>query len=65
MTNGIILPIILFAPAWWPSVSFGQRASFEDLTGAETVTPQRPPQPVPPESKRILGIIPNNRPGPV
>jgi hypothetical protein len=60
MTKSFILPIIFFA-ACWPSLSFGQPASFEDLTGAETVTPQRPPQPVPLESKRILGIIPNNR----
>jgi hypothetical protein len=57
MTNGIIASLVLFASAWWPSPSFGQQASFEDLTASESVTPQ----PLPVESKRILGIIPNNR----
>jgi hypothetical protein len=61
MTNGTIASLILFASAGWPSFSFAQPASFEDLTEAEAVTPQQPRQPVPQESKRILGIIPNNR----
>jgi hypothetical protein len=33
----------------------------EVLTEAESVTPQPAPQPLPVESKRILGIIQNNR----
>jgi|HubBroStandDraft_1064217.scaffolds.fasta_scaffold205632_2 hypothetical protein len=57
MTKTIILPIILFASACWPSPSFGQQASFEDLIASESAAPQ----PLPIESKRILGIIPNNR----
>src|SRR6202034_2838154 len=57
MTNGIILLIL---SACWPALSFGQQGSFEDLTAAESVTPQ----PAPPESKRIFGIIPNNRTSP-
>jgi hypothetical protein len=57
MTNGIILLIL---SACWPAISFGQQGSFEDLTAAESVTPQ----PDPPESKRIFGIIPNNRTSP-
>jgi hypothetical protein len=60
VTNRIILFIILFASACWPSQSFGQQASFEDLTASESVTPQ----PLPAESKRIFGIIPNNRTSP-
>ena len=65
MTNCIIASLVLFASACWPSLSFGQHASFEDLTEAERVTPQPapqpPPRPLPKESKRIFGIIPNNR----
>jgi hypothetical protein len=57
MTNGIILPIILLASACWPSLSFGQPASFEDLTAVESVNAQ----PLPLENTRILGIIPNYR----
>src|SRR5579862_7702717 len=59
MTNGIISLIIL--SACWPSLSFGQQASFEDLTEPESITPHPAPQLAPPESKRIFGIIPNNR----
>jgi hypothetical protein len=57
MTENIILPIILFASACWPSPSFAQQASSEDLTESKSAAPQ----PLPIESKRILGIIPNNR----
>ncbi len=69
MTNGKCALVILFASACWPSLSFSQPATFEDLTGSESVTPQPPPpQPLdqapPPESKRIFGIIPNNRTSP-
>jgi hypothetical protein len=60
MTNGIIASFILFASACCASLSFGQPATFEDLTGPESVTPQ----PLPAESKRIFGIIPNNRTSP-
>jgi hypothetical protein len=69
MTNGKLALVILFASACWPSLSFGQQASFVDLTEPESVTPQ-PPPPQPPyqapplESKRIFGIIPNNRTSP-
>jgi hypothetical protein len=63
MTNGIILLIIL--SACWPSLSRGQQPSFVDLTEPESVTPlppsKTPPQSAPVESKRIFGIIPNNR----
>jgi hypothetical protein len=58
MTNGIILFITL--SACWPSFSFGQHASFEDLITPESSTPL-PPEPPPLESKRIFGIIPKNR----
>jgi len=69
MTNCIIASLILFASACWPSLSFGQQPSFVDLTEPESVTPQTapqtapqpPPQLFPAESKRIFGIIPNNR----
>jgi hypothetical protein len=61
MTNGKIALLILFASACWPSLSFSQQAPFGDLVAAESVTPQPAPQPLPVESKRILGIIPNNR----
>jgi hypothetical protein len=64
MTNGIILPIILLFSACWPSLSFGQQVSFEDLTAAESVTSLPPSQLAPSESKRIFGIIPNNRTSP-
>ena len=47
-----------------PSLSFAQTASFEDLTAVESVTPQPRLQPAPLESKRIFGIIPNNRTSP-
>jgi hypothetical protein len=59
MTNGIIL-LIVFSVCW-PSISRGQQPSFVDLTEPESVTPQPPPPPAPLESKRILGIVPNNR----
>jgi len=55
MTNGILL-LVIFS-ACWPSSSFGQQASFENLIAVESVTPQ----PIHVENKRILGIIPNNR----
>jgi hypothetical protein len=69
MTNGKIALVILFSSACWPSLSFGQQVSFEDLRESESVTPQPPPpqspdQAPPPESKRIFGIIPNNRTSP-
>jgi hypothetical protein len=69
MTNGKIALVILVASAGWPSLSFGQQPSFADLTEPESVTPlPPPPQPLyqapPPESKRIFGIIPNNRTSP-
>lgn len=51
------LLIILFASACFPSLSFGQQASLENLTDSVNA----PPRPLPTESKRILGIIPNNR----
>jgi len=44
--------ILLFA-----SFSFGQQASLEGSAASESVTPQA----LPSESKRIFGIIPNNR----
>jgi hypothetical protein len=63
MTNRFI-PLIIFS-ACWPSLSFGQQPSFVDLKEPESVTPQPAPQPPPrPDpliSKRIFGIIPNNR----
>jgi len=52
------LLIALFASACFPSSSFGQQGSLETLTESASVAPQ---QPLPLESKRILGIIPNNR----
>jgi hypothetical protein len=62
LTNGI--PFILAAALCLPAFSFGQRASFE--TPVESVS--TPPQPAPgeetSESKRIFGIIPNNRTSP-
>jgi hypothetical protein len=58
--SSIILPIIFFTSACWPSLSFGQQGSFEDLTASESVIVQ----PLPGENKRIFGIIPNNRTSP-
>jgi hypothetical protein len=55
MTNSSIIPIILSASAYFPSLLFGQQASLES-----SVAPSPPPQ----ESKRIFGIIPNNRTSP-
>jgi hypothetical protein len=55
MTNGTIASLILLASAGRPSVSCAQPVSFQDLTAEESVTH------FPAESKRILGIIPNNR----
>jgi hypothetical protein len=49
--------IILFSSTCLPSLSFGQQASLENLTGSLDVAPQ----PLTVENKRILGIIPNNR----
>ena len=70
MTNNSIMPNILFATAYVSSLLFGQQASIETVsaenvtaantTGAASVTPQPEPQ----ESKRIFGIIPNNRTSP-
>jgi hypothetical protein len=75
MTNSIIIPIILSASAYFPALSFGQQASIEtvaaanvpaanttaaDTTGSASVALQPQPQ----ESKRIFGIIPNNRTSP-
>jgi hypothetical protein len=51
----MIFSAALLAAACWPSLSFGQ--SFEVSTDSVSVAPQAPPV----ESKRILGIIPNNR----
>ena len=66
MTNGIILLIFLWACS--APLSFGQPPSFVDLTEPESVTHQTAPQPAsepaPVESKRIFGIIPNNRTSP-
>jgi hypothetical protein len=66
VTNSIIPLIILCASACAPSLSFAQ--SFEVATesartapGSVSVAPQPPPLTPPLESKRILGIIPNNR----
>jgi len=62
----IMFSAALFASAAWPSSSFAQ--SFEVATesvsstpGSVSVAPQPPPIQPPLESKRILGIIPNNR----
>jgi hypothetical protein len=55
----IISSAALVALACSPSLSFGQ--SFEVVTESVSVAPQPPPAPLPVESKRILGIIPNNR----
>jgi hypothetical protein len=62
--------IILLASAYSPSLSFGQPAPVENVSvenapaanvsGSVFVAPQ----PLPPESKRIFGIIPNNRTSP-
>ena len=57
MTNSIIPFLILFASASSPSLSFGQQASLAAFTESANVAPQ----PMPPENKRIFGIIPNNR----
>jgi hypothetical protein len=64
--NSAIPLIILFASAALPSLSFAQ--SFEVATESVSaapesvsVAPQPPPLTPPFESKRILGIIPNNR----
>ena len=54
------LPFILFVSTCWPSLSFGQRASFTDLITEESATPQ----PLPAANQRILGIIPNSRTSP-
>jgi hypothetical protein len=51
------LLITLFASVFFPSLSFGQQGSLETLTESASVAPE----PLPVESKRILGIIPNNR----
>jgi hypothetical protein len=58
------------ASAYLPALSYGQQASIEGVatenvtaantTGSASVAPQPPPQ----ESKRIFGIIPNNRTSP-
>jgi hypothetical protein len=55
----IVFSAALFASAALPSLSFGQ--SFEVATESVSVASQPPPAPPPLESKRILGIIPNNR----
>jgi hypothetical protein len=58
------IPLVVFSAALGtfacsPSLSFGQ--SFEVATESVSVAPQPPPAALPLESKRILGIIPNNR----
>jgi hypothetical protein len=62
VTNSIIPLIIfsgaVFASACSPSLLFGQ--SFEVVTET-SVVPQPPPLQPPTETKRIFGIIPNNR----
>jgi hypothetical protein len=57
LTRSRWLLITLFGSACFPSLSFGQQGSLENLTDSVKVAPQ----PLPPENKRILGIIPNNR----
>jgi hypothetical protein len=52
-----LLLIIFCALAWSPSLSFGQGPPSENGTESVNVALQ----PLPLESKRILGIIPNNR----
>jgi hypothetical protein len=54
MTNSSIIPIILSA-SYFSSLLFGQQVSIES-----SVAPSPPPR----ESKRIFGIIPNNRTSP-
>ena len=69
MTNSSIIPIILLASAYFSSLLFGQQASIE-IVSAENVSANATgsasvaPQPLPQESKRIFGIIPNNRTSP-
>jgi hypothetical protein len=72
MTNTAMLPVtargnslvrpgfllcILFVPAYFPSLAFGQQTSLETVTAPVKVNPEVPPS----ESKRIFGIIPNYR----
>ena len=57
MTNSIIPFLVLFASASSPSLLFSQQAALTAFTELANVDPQ----PLPLESKRILGIIPNNR----
>jgi hypothetical protein len=57
MTNSTLPLLIFFASACSPS--FGQ--SFETVTEKVSVAPQPVAEQPPVESKRILGIIPNNR----
>jgi hypothetical protein len=75
MTNSIIIPIILSASAYFPALSFGQQASIETVAAANVPAANTTAadtsgsasvalQPLPQESKRIFGIIPNNRTSP-
>ena len=70
MTNSSIVPIILLASAYLPALSFGQQASIETVSAHNatatnaTESASVAPQPLPQESKRIFGIIPNNRTSP-
>lgn len=63
MTNNtiplILVSATLLTSACSPLLLFGQ--SFEVATESVSVATQPPPVQPPPESKRILGIIPNNR----
>jgi hypothetical protein len=66
MTNSTIPLIILLASACSASLSFAQSFEVvsESVSGAPasvSVAPQPPPPSPPFESKRILGLIPNNR----
>jgi hypothetical protein len=63
-TFPLIFAATLFAAACSPSLSFGQSFEVvsESVSGESvSVAPQPPPLSPPAESKRILGIIPNNR----
>jgi hypothetical protein len=59
MTNRVI-SLVLLASACFPALSFGQPASLAAVTVSATPAAEQPPS----ESKRIFGIIPNNRTSP-
>ncbi len=70
MRNSIIIPVILSVPAYFSSLLLGQQVSIETASTADA-TPANTsgsasvaPSPLPQESKRIFGIIPNNRTAP-